>query len=281
MDSTAVGSRITDDESPLVSVIIPTFGRPEYLSDAVRSVTDQTYRPIELIVVDDNSELAVQLDPIEGVLLKIVRHVRNLGPGAARNSGMAHASGQYVTFLDDDDRLHPDRIRVGVDDIGEAFMHSVSSNRSQRAFEGDMRNTLQHGELPSVTQVLFRRSDLLQFDSTLRVSEDIEWWIRMTDRAVFSRSAMIGLMIRQHDSIRPGVDHRVRARCRTAVLERHYRHLDRRGRSFHLLRAASAELVAGRRLVAARYASMSWLARPSLLAAKIVANLFRRPGRAE
>lgn len=145
-------------------------------------------------LVDDNSDPAVEVGPTEGMPTKVVRHVRNLGPGGARNTGMAHANGKYVVFLDDDDRLHPDRIKAGVDDIGDAFMHSVSSNRSRRAFEGDMRKTLQHGELPSVTQVLFRRSDLVQFDTTLRVGEDIEWWIRMTDRAVFSRSEMVGLL---------------------------------------------------------------------------------------
>ena len=89
----------------LVSVVVPTYGRPDFLPDAVRSVVDQTYAPIELIVVDDCSP-----DPIEPVVdeidttglrrTEVIRHRQNRGANAARNTGIEAATGDVIAFLD-------------------------------------------------------------------------------------------------------------------------------------------------------------------------------------
>lgn len=104
----------------LVSVIIPTYGRPEFLSDAVRSVVDQTYAPIELIVVDDCSP-----DPIEPIIAaidttglsrtEVIRHETNRGANAARTTGIEAATGDIIAFLDDDDRWEPSIVQRYVD----------------------------------------------------------------------------------------------------------------------------------------------------------------------
>jgi glycosyltransferase involved in cell wall biosynthesis len=95
-------------QRPTVSVVIPTYGRNEYLTRAVQSVVAQTYDDIELLVVDDGSPSPVAqtledvaLDTLEAVTF--IRHSTNRGANVARNTGIRAARGEYVSFLDDDD----------------------------------------------------------------------------------------------------------------------------------------------------------------------------------
>ena len=97
---------------PTVSVIIPTYNRADLITQAIDSVLQQTYPDFELIVVDDGST-----DDTESVVRAYgdrVRYVRtqNGGTGHARNVGMQHASGRYLTFLDSDDLLYPYALEI-------------------------------------------------------------------------------------------------------------------------------------------------------------------------
>ena len=94
----------------LVSVIIPTYNRANRVLDAIASALAQTYRQLEVIVVDDGST-----DTTEAALAPLTDRIRvvrqaNGGPSVARNRGAAEASGQIVAFLDSDDRWMPDKI---------------------------------------------------------------------------------------------------------------------------------------------------------------------------
>ena len=101
-------------DSPLVSVIIPCFNQGQFLADAIDSVLAQTYRSIEIIVVDDGSS-----DDTAAVAARypVVRYVRQQNGGAplARNRGLAESGGALVVFLDADDRLLPEAVVAGVD----------------------------------------------------------------------------------------------------------------------------------------------------------------------
>lgn len=100
---------------PLVSVIIPTFDRDNYLVRAVESVLNQSYGNIELVVVDDYSPRPAE-EVLDGVSLdrvsdyRLIRHEENRGGSAARNTGINAASGDYVAFLDDDDEWLPEKL---------------------------------------------------------------------------------------------------------------------------------------------------------------------------
>ncbi len=94
--------------TPAVSVVIPTFNRARYLRGAIASVLDQDHRDLELLVCDDGSsdgslkflaELARTDDR-----LRVIRNRGLRGPGGARNAGIAEARGEWVAFLDSDDR---------------------------------------------------------------------------------------------------------------------------------------------------------------------------------
>lgn len=92
--------------APLLSIIIPTYNRPEQLLRAVDSVLSQTVSNIEVIVVDDGSTPAVALPDQERV--RVIRLNSNQGGAAARNQGAKAALSRWITYLDDDDVLLPD-----------------------------------------------------------------------------------------------------------------------------------------------------------------------------
>ena len=101
-------------EEPLVSVIIPCYNQARYLGEAIESALAQTHARLEVIVIDDGS-----LDDVAGVVARYpkVRYVRqpNGGLSAARNTGIRESHGEYLVFLDADDRLLPDALRIGLD----------------------------------------------------------------------------------------------------------------------------------------------------------------------
>ena len=98
---------------PTVTVIIPTFNRASIVGRAIRSVLGQTYQDWELIVVDDCStdgaEQAVR--SFSDNRIKYIRHDQNRGGGAARNTGIRCAQGEYVAFLDSDDEWLPEKLQ--------------------------------------------------------------------------------------------------------------------------------------------------------------------------
>jgi glycosyltransferase involved in cell wall biosynthesis len=102
------------NDQDLVSVIIPTKNRHELVGTAVKSVLDQTYQNVEVIVVDDGSDPPLSLD-IGDERLKIIRNDKSVGGGAARNIGLRAAKGHYMSLLDDDDYYYPHKIMCQLD----------------------------------------------------------------------------------------------------------------------------------------------------------------------
>lgn len=103
---------------PKISVIVPVYRVEEYLDRCVASVCAQTFRDWELILVDDGSpdQCGVMCDAwVEKDERIRVIHRKNGGPSAARNSGIIHASGEYLLFVDADDQLFPSAMQSMVD----------------------------------------------------------------------------------------------------------------------------------------------------------------------
>ena len=101
---------------PKVSVIIPTFNRCRPVVRAIRSAMEQTFKDLEIIVVDDGSSDATKstVGQLPGPL-KFITHPSNRGVSAARNTGIQHATSPYIAFLDSDDHWLPDKLKVQVE----------------------------------------------------------------------------------------------------------------------------------------------------------------------
>ncbi|MFZ0451843.1 MAG: glycosyltransferase [Desulfatiglandaceae bacterium] len=100
---------------PLVSIIVRTKDRPLLLNEAIKSISDQTYRPIEVCLVNDGGD-DPDLEGIKDILgeteLCYIKHEKSQGRPAALNSGLDKSEGLYVGILDDDDLYYPSAIRT-------------------------------------------------------------------------------------------------------------------------------------------------------------------------
>ena len=115
--------------NPLVSVVIPTYNRKMYVEEAIKSVLNQTYDNIEIIVADDNAEKKETRQYILNLLRKYpecrcVLNEKNLGGSLNRNEGIKVAKGELIAFLDDDDVYEPTRIEKVV----ELYLKHKSEN---------------------------------------------------------------------------------------------------------------------------------------------------------
>jgi hypothetical protein len=113
----------------LVSTIIPVHNRPALLREAVLSVLAQTYRPIEVIIVDDGStdDTGYVADALAQMHPEVhVMHQENAGPGAARETGRNAAYGEFIQYLDSDDLLLPEKFTLQVTGLRQSQHCAVS-----------------------------------------------------------------------------------------------------------------------------------------------------------
>ncbi|HBB32475.1 MAG TPA: glucosyl transferase [Cyanobacteria bacterium UBA8803] len=136
----------------LVSIIIPVYNVEKYIAATVQSVLDQTYKNLELIIVDDGSpdksiEICQQFtDP----RIKIFRQ-GNRGVAGARNNGVRHAQGDYIAFLDADDLWSPDKLEKHVHHLETSPAVGVSYSYS--AFIDEADNPLGIYQLPKTKDI--------------------------------------------------------------------------------------------------------------------------------
>lgn len=190
---------------PLVSVIIPTFNRPDMLRDAINSVLKQTLQDLEIIVVNDAGE------DVSGIIhsfndnrIKLIRHPVNRGLASARTTGIKNASGQYIALLDDDDIFYPDHLETAVGELGETQRvvytdavratyqkkgdgYELADKKTPYSMDYD-RNKLLLGNIAPVNCFVFDRTLAIKaglFDETLSTLEDWDFWIRLSALAPF------------------------------------------------------------------------------------------------
>lgn len=117
-------------ESGLISVLIPTYYRNDLLREAIESVHEQAYDPVEIIVVDDSGERHAEPVVAESEDVTYIGFPENRGLERAREAGIEAASGEFVQFLDDDDRLLPGKFTKQVElfseDVGVVYSGYVS-----------------------------------------------------------------------------------------------------------------------------------------------------------
>jgi glycosyltransferase involved in cell wall biosynthesis len=204
--------------SKLVSVVIPTYNRRHLVVEAIESVLAQTYRPLEIIVVDDGST-----DGTEEELSRFkdkLRYLRqeNRGPSAARNLGIRAATGEFVALLDSDDLWEPAKIEKQValmersPQVGVVFCEIQRLNvttgetvvrHCPRDLRGDLRRELlrRNCVIGSDSAVVVRRACFDQigvFDEGLQQAEDWDLWIRISRHFHYDFVAEPLVTIRTH-----------------------------------------------------------------------------------
>lgn len=184
---------------PLVSVVLPTYNRRTSILNALQSVFEQDYRPIEIIVVDDGSsdDTAEWLRassyplPVTVIALPI-----NQGPAAARNAGLERASGAYVAFLDSDDSWLPEKLSRQVELLEVADTSTVVFCQAyiQRKYDTVIRPThsqrtgetlgeylFSHGGYIAICSILMSTSLArgVRFRPNQRLHEDWDFFLRL------------------------------------------------------------------------------------------------------
>jgi len=194
---------------PLVSVVIPVYNVARYIEEAIHSVLQQTFTGFEIIVVDDASpDNSIELvNAINDSRIKIISQA-NRGLAGARNTGIRHAKGEFIAFLDSDDYWQPEKLaqhiklmqhntHCGVSFSASLFVdeNSQSLNKIQAPLKqadytaSDIfcRNPIGNGSAPVIRKDILEKiafntddkPDTQYFDETLKQSEDVECWTRI------------------------------------------------------------------------------------------------------
>jgi glycosyltransferase involved in cell wall biosynthesis len=183
-----------------VSVIIPTYNRATWVTEAVVSVLAQTYRDFELLVVDDgSSDGTLAALASFGSQVKVLRREERRGVSAARNLGATAATGNWLAFLDSDDLWLPDKLARQVEYLrahpnilicqtGETWIRNgvrVNPPEACRKVAGDIFLPSLSRCLVSPSAVMVHRrlfENLGGFDESLPAAEDYDLWLRIAWR---------------------------------------------------------------------------------------------------
>lgn len=194
--------------TPKITAVIPAYNSEKFIEGALTSVLAQSLLPEEILVVDDGSTDRTQT-VVEGFITRrreqrpVIKYIRqaNGGPSAARNTGIKQAAGEYVAFLDSDDRWMPERLarqmeifnragdvglvcsgRYRIEDNGARDAHCIGETLTSDSY----RDLWTQGNYIVTSSVLARKSVLMQaglFDEDRRAigSEDMDLWLRVAE----------------------------------------------------------------------------------------------------
>ena len=211
--------------TPLVSVIIPTYKRANCLPRAIGSVLNQTYQNVEVIIVDDNVPDSQERKETQETMecyagnsrVKYIMHEKNKGGSAARNTGIKAVNGDYVMFLDDDDEFYPKKIEKQVACLeshdgtwgccytryerrkgNKLFMRSIDNREGEMLKEELSRNffTAAGSNLMIRKEVI---DDVGGFDESFVRNQDIEFLIRILSKYKIAYTDVLGLCCYVHD----------------------------------------------------------------------------------
>ena len=180
------------DSTDLVSVIIPTYNRAKLIKRSVESVLNQTYKNLELIIIDDGSTDNTKevIDSIKDERI-IYFYQTNQGVSAARNKGIDLAKGKYIAFQDSDDAWHLDKLEIQIQKMNE---HNADVVFAKKYIFGNLRKRIEpkqpkegfldKRDLPLTlgTTTLFGKREVFlnnKFDLSILGIEDFEIALRI------------------------------------------------------------------------------------------------------
>lgn len=183
----------------MVTVIMPTYKRAKYIERAIKSVLAQTYQDFELIIVDDNNPNTKEREELEQVMskylqnpkIKFIQHEKNKNGAVARNTAIAIAKGEYISFLDDDDFYLKKRLEILVNALNDNPEYSAVYTGGvilyKSIFDAGKSGNLQKDILMQQSFMktgsnMFFRTEAIKningFDETFRRHQDLEIMVR-------------------------------------------------------------------------------------------------------
>ena len=192
---------LKETQNELISVIIPNYNSGKFLGEAIESVVNQTYKNIEIIVINDgstdNTEEIAKKWQKRDERVRYLKHKENKGPSAARNTGIKNSRGEYIAFLDADDVWLPKKIEIQINKINDLDADLVFSNWyiwepiknvRVKAFNSnplgnkeDLLCLFIKKNFGNPSTALLKKSSLEKiglFDESLKSSEDYDLWLR-------------------------------------------------------------------------------------------------------
>lgn len=194
----------------MVSCIVTTYRREvSILKRAINSIVNQSFKDIEIIVVNDAPEFSelsnnikTMLDSYKGTTIQYIVHNKNMGACKARNTGLSYARGEYIAFLDDDDEWLPKKIEKQINIMDALKVDLVYCSyfyikldgkkevkRSELSVDGvdvDAFQKLLHYNYVGSTSFPLIRSDVIRevggFNTELRASQDHELWLKIAKK---------------------------------------------------------------------------------------------------
>lgn len=172
---------------PLVSIVMPVYGVEKYLDEAVSDALAQTYRRIEVVLVDDGSSDSCP-GKCDGWAAKDDRvrviHQPNGGLSHARNTGMAAALGDYLYFMDPDDRIEPSLVRTCLDAARRYDADLVMFRFDTIAEDGSpMKSSYRHNEYEEPVELTAEQAIRLQVKGDI----DSYFWAFLAPRSTYAR----------------------------------------------------------------------------------------------
>ena len=215
--------------NPLVTVVVPTYNRASLIADALASVYEQTYRPLQLIVVDDgstddtNSVVSSWITghaQVENFSVKYISQ-DNQGGNVARNRGITEAAGEYVAFLDSDDLWHDNKLQLQMElfcdapEVGGVYCGmrhiKLASGEvlalAKRSYpSGKLLNRLLVRDVTAPTSTYVIRKDVFEkvgsFDEELQARQDWDMWIRVASACEIGVVPEVLVDYREHAGVR-------------------------------------------------------------------------------
>jgi len=189
---------------PFVSVCITTFSRRDQAVLAIKSALSQTYKPIEIIVVEDGSDSGIKEWIDEEQLLEVVyiKHKKRMGLATARNTGIIHAKGKYIAFLDDDDEWTDRKIEKQIllfEELDESYaivycgIENLESDHyssiGRPSIRGNLRDEIVRNGLYTIPSTnVFRKSVLVSIgglDTDLETGVDHDLWMKIASNGYY------------------------------------------------------------------------------------------------
>jgi glycosyltransferase involved in cell wall biosynthesis len=197
---------------PLFSVIIPVYNRPVYIADAIRSVIAQKFSDWELLVVDDGSTDSTQEVILSFTDIRIrYIHQQNAERGAARNTGVRNALGEYLLFMDSDDLMLPDHMiqanlvlkkNPGILLFHLNFRTQGPGGSKVTIFPSKLNNVLITGNPFGCIGIVVQKEIVMKFpfceDRLLAGTEDYELWLRLAARFPLLHFPVVTSVLRDH-----------------------------------------------------------------------------------